>query len=434
MRRILAIAAASCLFIAAPARADTPLDLLGLEKSINDVARRAQETGDEIAKAFAKQALEIIKAWKEANKELINTAFDRLDRQSQALFTELQNTATRLEKAEAVTFIDLQRTLTNAAAALEGAIPGGSTEPQVFFYWPAVALPKGQGSINVRIIGTHIANASPTVAIGDQAVQVKKYTDNEIGFDLDRSALKSSANQVEATVFPMKYQVSASRWYNPFSWWSEETRQRDLEIRTLPTNPGSANVTFKVKENGWEYANLLPDGPRNWVIVGGRGKDNSYNATYGLTPEQIEQKWVIDKAKQKTARWDDNGGDGNGGSSCVGWNEHAFTDTSFAFTIQHGNVGSFKKSDAYQNCRVFDIFVKRPMIIETNPVVTAALDWLRPIRLDIPANTVGTDITVSLYTGRTFPVTERKGVPYDLFDVIKTDEKIIFQPREQREF
>jgi hypothetical protein len=434
MRKILVIAAASLLFVVAPARADTPLDLLGLEKSVNDVARRAQQTGDEIAKAFAKQALEIIKAWKEANKELINTAFDRLDRQSQALFTELQNTATRLEKAEAVTFIDLQRTLTNAAAALEGSIPGGSTEPQVFFYWPAVALPKGEGLINVRIIGTHIANAGPTVTIRGQAVEVKKYTDNEVGFDLDRAALKSSENKVEPTVFPMTYNVSASRWYNPFSWWSEDKRQRDIEIRTLPTNPGSANVTFKVKEDGWEYANLLPDGERKSVVVGGRGKDNAYNASYGLTPEQIEQKWVIDKAKQKTARWDDNGGDGNGGSSCVGWNEHGFTDTAIAFTIQHGHVGGFKKSDAHQNCRIYDIFVKRPKVIETKVVATAALDWLKPVPLDIPANTVGTDITVSLYTGRSYPVTDGKGVPYDLFDVIKTNDKIIFQPREQREF
>jgi hypothetical protein len=49
------------------ARADTPLDVLGTEKSINDLARRAQEAGDHIAQAFAEQALRVIAEWKKAN-------------------------------------------------------------------------------------------------------------------------------------------------------------------------------------------------------------------------------------------------------------------------------------------------------------------------------------------------------------------------------
>jgi hypothetical protein len=432
--KIVHVAVVLCLATAVPSRADTPLDMLGLEKSINDVSRRAQETGDEIAKAFANQALEIIKAWKEANKDLINTAFDRLDQQSQALFTELQNTATRLEKAEAVTFIDLQRTLANAGASLGGAIPGGSDQPQFFFYWPSVALPKGEKSINVRVVGTNIANGDPTVTVGGRTLPVKKYSDNEVGFDLDRSNLKVGANEVEPTVFPFRYQVGASTWYNPLSWWSKETRHRDLEIRTLPANPGSATVTFQVREDGWEYANLLPEGETKWVILGGPGQDAPYDATYTLTPERQEQGWVIDKTSQKAARWDDNNGDGNGGSSCVSFNEGAFTDKSFTFRIQHGHVGSFKKSDAHQNCRIFDIFVKRPKLIEDEQKSTAALDWLVPAPVKIPANSHGYNITLSLYTGRSYPITDKKGVPYDLFDVVKTDEEIIFQPREQRGF
>jgi hypothetical protein len=84
MLRALTFASAILLSTLSVA-ADTPLDVLGVEKSVNDVSRRAQETGDAIAKSFADQALRVIAEWKEANKELINVSFDRLDGASRGL-------------------------------------------------------------------------------------------------------------------------------------------------------------------------------------------------------------------------------------------------------------------------------------------------------------------------------------------------------------
>lgn len=52
--------------------ADTVLDILGVEKSLNDAKRNAVNTGDEIAQKFAEQGLRIITAWKEANASLIS--------------------------------------------------------------------------------------------------------------------------------------------------------------------------------------------------------------------------------------------------------------------------------------------------------------------------------------------------------------------------
>src|SRR5216683_1205956 len=102
----------------AGAQADTPLDLLGVEKSINDISRRAQETGDAVAVAFADQALKVIAAWKKANGDLIDKTFDKLDDQSKKLWSQLNDVATRIEKGETVTFIDLQRTMATAGATI----------------------------------------------------------------------------------------------------------------------------------------------------------------------------------------------------------------------------------------------------------------------------------------------------------------------------
>lgn len=199
------------------ANADTPLDVLGVEKSVNDVARRAQETGDHIAAAFAQQALRVIAEWKKANADLIDKAFDRLDQQSQNFFRELNDTSIRLAHGEAVTFIDLQRSMATAGDVL-AALPGVSEEPQVIFYWPTIVLPTGEPEINIHVIGSRIADANPTISFEDKTVPVKNLTDNEIGFDVHRESLRKDDKETKKSLFSLTYRVSASHWYNPFSW------------------------------------------------------------------------------------------------------------------------------------------------------------------------------------------------------------------------
>lgn len=60
------------------------------------MARRAQETGDHIAQAFAEQALRVIAEWEKANGRLADKTFEGLDNQSKKTFSEINNIATRI--------------------------------------------------------------------------------------------------------------------------------------------------------------------------------------------------------------------------------------------------------------------------------------------------------------------------------------------------
>jgi hypothetical protein len=429
MRRI--VTAIFCLVVSSAfigARADTPLDIIGVEKSINDVARRAQETGDHIAQAFAEQALRVIAEWKKANSELIDKSFDRLDDQSKKLFTELNNIATRIERGEAVTFVDLQRTMATAGSTLS-RIPGASKEPTVSFYWPTIVLPSGESKINISIIGSHIANGKPTVSFGGKPVEVKKRSDNEIGFDLDRKDLSSDKAETRSSTLLFRYEVSTARWYNPFSWWSAETRERNIELKMLPGVPGNVTVIPTVRQESWETQVVGPQ------LVGGVGKDNTYRAPVTITPQLQEEGWVLDKAAQGKGQFDDNGGDGDGGSSCVGYDQGSFTDKSFAFLIQHGHkTEGFHKSDAYQNCRVW-IYLKRRKV-EEKPAeaATKALNWSKDVDFPLPENTVSTAVKVQMYDGREFSILTDQQVPYGLFQIFRDKSVVKFRPRQQRDF
>lgn len=424
MLKRIALASALLLF-QDPVFADTPLDIIGVEKSVNDVARRAQETGDQIAKAFAQQAIIVISEWKRANESLINHTLDRIDEESRRTFTNINNIATRLQAGQAVAVVDIQRAMAGAAGIVS-ALPLTNQEPGVSFVFPTILTPGTEGTASVHLIGAKIADANPKIS-GE--VPIKKYTDHEVGFDISRDSLKFEDGHVGKATFKLSYDVSKSRWYNPFSWWSVEERTRDVELTLLPRIPGSVELKKIVRSDSWE---TTVDGPH---IVGGVGQDNTYRTGYHLTPKQIEEGWNIDKVAQEKAKFDDNNGDGDGGSSCTGWDPARFDNTFAGFNIQHGHKTSgFSKSDAHQNCRIWIALKRKKQIDTALPPETKALHWSEDTDFDIPENTTAYAMKMTLYTGQGYTITKDDEIPYSLFQIIKNKTTVKFRPLPQREF
>jgi hypothetical protein len=313
-----------------------------------------------------------------------------------------------------------------SAGEVASKLPLGDREPSVTFVFPTILTPGSQGMVSVHVIGTRIANANPRIV----DVEVKKFSDNEIGFDVDRKTLKSGREKIEKTTFKLSYDVRKSVWYNPFSWWSVEERTRDIDLTMLPEVPGSVNLTKTVRIDDWEK---MEDGPH---IVGGRGKDNVYRTGYSLTPRQIEEGWIVDKVAQETARRDDNGGDGDGGSSCTGYDPHRFTDTFVAFNIQHGHKsnGMGGKSDAHQNCRLWAQIMRKKQIDTPLNVETKELHWNSDTDFDLPENLTSFTMEMKLYSGKSYTIRSDDQIPYALFQIIKDDKSIKFRSLPQREF
>ncbi|MGO6812197.1 hypothetical protein ACCS61_32380 [Rhizobium ruizarguesonis] len=403
--------------------ADTVLDIFGVEKSLNDAKRNAVNAGDEIAQRFAEQGLKIIAAWKEANASLIKDGKAAVDDTLAQVFQEMENTAGRIEKGEAVTFVDLQTATANLASALE-KIPFSSREPQFMFYRPTVALPVGTETLDVQVIGSGIAKANPKVTGTDGPVEVQKTTDNSITFGIARSDV---AKQVSAKTLKYKvtYDIDRSSWYNPLSWFRTDTAERDVVITVLPAIPGSVNIDAVTKNIVWEKQTYGP------VYFKQRGRDRPYPTRINVTRELQEAGWILDKDAQKTAKWDDNGGDGNGGSSCTGPDVESFDDKGFVFYIQHGSQG---RSDAYQGCRVW-VAVKRPVESKENaPRISKDLDWLKDIDLELPAGTESYKMVMKTYDQREVSIANKNQVPYGLFDVMIDGSAIKFRPRTVRDF
>jgi hypothetical protein len=413
------------LFIASASgiRADTILDIIGVEKSLNDAKRNAVQAGDEVAQRFAEQALKVISAWKEANASLIKDGKAAVDDTLAQVFQEMDNTATRIEKGEAVTFVDLQTTTTNLASALE-RVPFASREPQFTFYRPTVVIPEGTDTFDVQVIGSGIAKANPQVKGADGSVEVQKTSDNSITFTVARKDVEKHVD-AKALKYKVTYDIDRSKWYNPFSWFGMDTAERDVVIAILPVSPGTVNIDAIVKKVTWETKTYGPE------YFNERGKDKPFPRRVNIKKEYQEAGWILDKEAQKTAKWDDNGGDGNGGSSCTGPNRETFDDKGFVFYIQHGSRGN---SDAYQGCRVW-VAIKRPIVTnEPADRISRELTWLKDTDLTLPADTESYKMLLTTYDKREVSIGNKNQVPYGIFDVMIEGSAIKLRPRPVRDF
>lgn len=420
----------ACVAVGDPAAADTPLDVLGVEKAINDASRRAQETGDAIARAFADNASRVIAEWKKANQDLINSTVEQLDGESKKMFTEINNVASRIEHGEAVSFVDLQQTMATAAGVIDRA-PWTSKEPAVWFSWPTIVVPGSDGAVTVHVLGPRIANANPRViSFGSSSVPVKKTSDNQIVFELSRSSMAAAEAKAKSYDFKLSYDVSKSVWYNPFSWWSKEVRERDIDLTVLPSTPGWVTLVQTIRVDEWEHQQIGP------ILVGGVGHDNTYRTGWGLTPLLVEQGWIVDKEKQQQERFDDNGGDGSGGSSCSGYDPSRFSDTFVGFNIQHGHEGGGLGGvhDAHQNCRIW-IDLKRKKTTE-HPLGpdTKPLAWTRDTDFAFDPRMTSYKIVMQLCTDVSYNISGERDVPYSLFEVLADKNGVKFRPRPSRDF
>ena len=144
----------------------------------------------------------------------------------------------------------------------------------------------------------------------------------------------------------------------------------------------------------------------------------------------------MDIARQGSQDFNDNAGDGDGGSSCTGYDPQRISSTFVGFNIQHGSKrGSLgQRVDAHQNCNIW-IAVRRQRTSTVNvEPATKELNWLTDTDFDFVPNAVSKIFTMTLYNGISHNISSAQEVPYSLFDVTFTASHGKFRPRPVRGF
>jgi hypothetical protein len=208
-RIMCGVALLICCLTASPVSAQDPITsfvLGGLEQKVNDALEKAKAASDALIRLMAEQALAVIKAWKESNKELLNTAFDRLDNTSKNVFHEMDKTFTRFETDETIVMHHAVQLSANWIDFVKD-LPFTNHNPEVFLYYPRVIrqLPTGDG-VPIHIIGPKLASADPSLSqSGTTTAKLDKAAESELIGNVERSKLtfnNSSSNLDRASRTP----------------------------------------------------------------------------------------------------------------------------------------------------------------------------------------------------------------------------------------
>jgi hypothetical protein len=331
--------------VASPAHAAAKGVLAGvlvgdLEGQANSVIDNARNSGDFLIWRMAEQAKAVLEAWKKANTDILNTAFEGLSEANREMFDGIDATLTRASKERELAVGDAQK-ITLEWAQIIKSLPFTNSEAELLSYSPRVILPVGDAPITLRMNGPRLAGSKATLQGSDKStLTVTPSLEQELLARIDRKSLKFDNTRPTFVTYELNFiQKSGVVRDTP--------AQRMLTIWLPPKVLGTYTISNQINHTDIESKEFNAD-------IGGKGKDSGYPVTISVPPDMKQQGWKIDTARIRAPRpgWIiDRGGD-NG--SCSGPVASTISEDGFVFNIQLGHrTGNFgKKSDAWQNCSV----------------------------------------------------------------------------------
>ncbi len=423
VRLNLAVGMALAFAVPQPGRTQgiiTEVFLGGIEDKANSVTDHAAQKADYLIQQTARAMLDFIKAWKEANSKLLDQGFDRLDGSLQNTFNNFNTVLDRIQNGEEVTFGDLQQLNSNIASALS-RLPGTPDDAEVYGYRPRVVLPTGLQTVPMHIVGPKLGSANVTVSLSGESVPADGIGPEVIA-KLDRSKIPFKDHEQTLVEYDVLFTAHDRTMFH-----SEKPGRGKLTVAALPKVMAHVLIDTHV----WA---LKTDPSSFKKFVGATGKDTGADQDVLVPPDLANQGYVINVTKWKDITWDDNNGDGEGGSHCSGPVRESISPQGFKFHFDLGHTGGMVKGHAHQNCNVYVPVEHTYKISVPAPQQSIDLGWSADVPVKLPAEFQSPTITVQFFDGRTSVMGPNQYSNNKLLSVDLSGDTLIFRPHPPGDF
>ena len=383
---------------------------------------------------MAKQALAVIKAWKESNEALLNTAFDRLDQSTQNIFNEMDRTFTRFEADETIVMHDAQRLSANWIGFVKG-LPFTNHNPEVFIYYPRVITPPppppgGGGIVPIHIIGPKLASADPSLShSATGAVQLDRSAESELIANVNRSNLTFNDSASNLTSFKLSFHTAGFTWYNPFSWFRRNPTERDLTVWLLPNTSAQYSIQQTVELSHTENDSFP-------LTLSPHGRDSTYPGSVPVPPDKLHDGWEIDTARVLGGPFWSNP-EQSGGSSCTGPDRNSITPQGFTFNMQLGhNTDNFgHHSDGSVTCKLTVPIMRVVKTSAPGEELKGNVNWYEDQPAVLAPNIKSYELNLKMFNGRSYNLTDKAKDPYEVVEIIRQQPgRITFRPHAPQDF
>ena len=367
---------------------------------------QAQQSGQFLIWQAGVQARDLLDQWKDTNKDLLDVAFTKLDKQTRDVFSKIDAQSQRIKNLTQDSMEDA-RGLTDAAGELVSSIPFNG-KVYATRYSPRILVP---GSAMPRIFtvnGVNFSEANPVLALKNGTVLDRiSLTATEAKFALPQSAYDSRDGAVSTVGMTLTHTRNTSAIF-------KKRVAKDFVLWALPAEFGSYIVTPTVATND-RITKMVE-------IYTGKVKGKDKNIEVGISPPE---GWYFDLDKIDSSA--SVRGDGGEAGRCQNFPQNNRSRNGIRVQVRVDHINKWgQKKDGWIKCvakvPVYkDIAGKK----ELDPI-TGKLTWNNDLRIAAPEGLLGWKVTAKTMDGKTSEFNGDGSNP--LFDLKADSAGVIFRP------
>lgn len=212
-----------------------------LSNELNSLISRAEAAGDFLVMRGGQEALYVLDGFKAANTDLINTAFDRIGKERQAVLNQIRKTTDDLESGR----VDTLDRLESMANQMDTLVRDSTFKkyPTIFRYRGSLVIPGQTQPVRLRVQGYRLTSGKPHLIFRNKRYPATA-DGNDLRFELPRALFSSAKPQDITSENATLVLERAPGWF----WQSPTEVRSTLNIVTLPSQLAKVDITYQKKE------------------------------------------------------------------------------------------------------------------------------------------------------------------------------------------
>lgn len=395
----------------------TSMTISQIFSGLDDLINKARDAGDYLTMRAAMEAKGAIEAWKEANKDLLDVAFSKLEESQRNMFNNARQLTERAND-DVANRLETTKQLVNQTNQIVESIPL-SKNTYVTSFTPRVKPAQASSTITLHVNGVNLDKGDPVLSLGQSNADRMVIGPLEVQYTVPASVLKGEADKLSVVPLKLTYSTPNDGFWNRL-FGSRESVERQLPVVTLPTNMGHFVFTIDTKDQQKE-SKLFTAQQQKF-----EGK-NTNDKHIAKPPDGWRWDW-----SQGVGTFSQVGGGGEAGS-CNGIMANESTQDGIVHSahldeIKQFNLLDIKYGPGWQNCAVIGPIYRMTSVTATLPAQSGVVTWTDDLQLAIPVNMNSTSLEVTTFDGRKRLFSDSGADKF--FDVIKGGSAFIIRPRQ----
>ena len=386
-----------------------------LHDRFSDLIDKARDSGDFLTWRVAITGRDLIDAFQKSNVEVINVAFDKLDKQKQDVLRGIDANLDKLISQKNMT-LDAAESISAEWSQIISTTYVASSRPYVMNYKPRVVVPEGEQTINLQVIGPNMGRAGALIKNGPFS-KIKPTTplDQTAVFNLKRSNFSFPETESQILRLDVAYKVPKYLIFN-------DTATNNIELWLLPSRLAHYKLTTKVQTTTRENVTRI-------VNLGQFKGRNSRIPRAVLVPDSA-LGWRLDLTRRSEIRLVQGGADKG---RCEGIEEQSITENGLTMFARVDNRDRpFNRRDAWTDCSS-SLPLYRTSKSETDGIgADGDLSWTKDVVVRLPPDLVSMNIQLDLFDKRSRSFTGSGSDKY--VDVRKEGDQLLLKPVPPRDF